>query len=95
MLSAKIIGWRNMLNLERKIFRSSISTACLRYFYVIILRDRELIGGISRLVQFFHVKSDNGRKEPFYAVKMSHTKIHHMENVYTIFSDILLSISQK
>lgn len=69
MLFAEIIGWRDTLNPERKIFRSAhvgpISTVCLRYFHVIILRDRELIGGISHLVQFFHVEQDDGERSLF------------------------------
>lgn len=61
MLFVKIIGWR-MLNLERKIFRSANITSTdfdgLSVLFLrvcVILRDRELIGSISHLVQFFHV----------------------------------------
>jgi len=56
---------------------------CLRYFYVTILRDRELIGGISRLVQFFHVESNDGRKT-LYAAKTLHGECLYDIPRYTV-----------
>jgi len=79
-----------MLNPERKMFRSSHVAHDLSALYVTILRDRELIGGISRLVQFFHVESNDERRA-LYTVKTLHG-----ERLFdTIFHDLLLSICQK
>jgi len=85
-----IIGWRDMLNPESKIFRSVVRFWCtiyLHYFYVTILRDRELIGCISRLVQFFPRWIEKLKKSLFLCVgniTHNYTKISCWEPYYNI-----------
>lgn len=60
-----------------------------------ILRDRELIGGISHLVQFFHVESSDGGKVFLYGENITLLQKIYGESVYGIPQYTAIDLSEK